>query len=251
LALEQEWPAAWLELLASTPLPTSPLVAGSDGLPEEAPLVLDGYRLYLRRYWDYECRVAAGIAARLGDSMLPADALHGELQRLFPTAADSAIAWPRVACALAARGAFSVITGGPGTGKTTTVVRLLGLLQTLQLRGHDMPLRIRLAAPTGKAAARLNASIARQIALLDVADDVRAAIPREVETLHRLLGARPDSRRYAHDSRHPLHVDVLVIDEASMIDLEMMAAVLDALPPHARLTRTSLHRWKPVPCWAN
>jgi exodeoxyribonuclease V alpha subunit len=235
LALEQEWPPAWLELLSSTPVPSSPLMAGSDGMPVEAPLVLDGHRLYLRRYWNYECRVAAGIAARLGHSMLPAEALHGELQRLFPTAADGAIAWPRVACALAARGAFSVITGGPGTGKTTTVVRLLGLLQTLQLRGHDVPLRIRLAAPTGKAAARLNASIARQIALLDVADHVRAAIPREVETLHRLLGARPDSRRYAHDNRHPLHVDVLMIDEASMIDLEMMAAVLDALPPHARL----------------
>src|SRR5581483_4852434 len=97
------------------------------------------------------------------------------------------------------------------------------------------PLRIRLAAPTGKAAARLNASIARQIALLDVQEHVRAAIPLEVETLHRLLGARPDSRRYAYDRRRPLHVDVLVIDEASMIDLEMMAAVLDALPPHARL----------------
>jgi exodeoxyribonuclease V alpha subunit len=92
-----------------------------------------------------------------------------------------------------------------------------------------------LAAPTGKAAARLNASIVRQIAQLDVAEHVRTAIPLEVETLHRLLGARPDSRRYAHDHRHPLHVDVLVIDEASMIDLEMMAAVLDALPPHARL----------------
>ena len=235
LALEQEWPAAWLELLSSTPLPMSPLMAGSEGLPVEAPLVLDGHRLYLRRYWNYECRVAAGISSRLGDSMLPAETLHGELQRLFPNTEDSHVAWPRVACALAARGAFGVITGGPGTGKTTTVVRLLGLLQTLQLYRHDAPLRIRLAAPTGKAAARLNASIARQIALLDVTNDVRNAIPREVETLHRLLGARPDSRRYAHDSRHPLHVDVLVIDEASMIDLEMMAAVLDALPAHARL----------------
>lgn len=235
LALEQEWPASWLELLSSTSAPASPLLAGADGLPVEAPLVLDGHRLYLRRYWNYECHVAAGIAARLGDNMLPAEALREELQRLFPTAADGAMAWPRAACALAARGAFSVITGGPGTGKTTTVVRLLGLLQTLQLRGHNVPLRIRLAAPTGKAAARLNASIARQIALLDVADHVRAAIPREVETLHRLLGARPDSRRYAHDSHHPLHVDVLVIDEASMIDLEMMAAVLDALPTLARL----------------
>ncbi|GGA47036.1 exodeoxyribonuclease V subunit alpha [Dyella nitratireducens] len=235
LALEQEWPDAWLALLSSTPSPTSPVMAGSDGLPADAPLVLDGHRLYLRRYWNYECRVAAGISARLDDNRLPAETLHDELQRLFPADAGAAITWPRVACALAARGAFSVITGGPGTGKTTTVVRLLGLLQTLQLRQHDAPLRIRLAAPTGKAAARLNASIARQIALLDVTEPVRQAIPLEVETLHRLLGARPDSRRYAHDSRHPLHVDVLVVDEASMIDLEMMAAVLDALPPHARL----------------
>lgn len=235
LAAEQEWPASWLELLSTAPMPASRLLAPADGLPEQAPLVLDGHRLYLRRYWNYECRVAAGIVARLCEGMLPAAALRDELQRLFPTQSAENIHWPRVACAVAARGAFSVITGGPGTGKTTTVVRLLGLLQTLHLRQHDTPLRVRLAAPTGKAAARLNASIARQIALLDVQEHVRAAIPMEVETLHRLLGARPDSRRYLYHRQRPLHVDVLVIDEASMIDLEMMAAVLDALPPQARL----------------
>lgn len=234
LAMEQAWPASWLTLLAETPTPASRLLAQADGLPADAPLVLDRHRLYLRRYWNYECRVAAGIAARLAEPSLPAAALQDELHRLFPATAET-VQWPRVACALAARSAFSVITGGPGTGKTTTVVRLLGLLQTLHLRQHSTPLRLRLAAPTGKAAARLNASIAKQIALLDVEEHVRAAIPLEVETLHRLLGARPDTRRYAYDRRHPLHVDVLVIDEASMIDLEMMAAVLDALPPHARL----------------
>ncbi|HEV2682467.1 MAG TPA: exodeoxyribonuclease V subunit alpha [Rhodanobacter sp.] len=143
--------------------------------------------------------------------------------------------WPKIACALAARGAFTVITGGPGTGKTTTVVRLLGLLQTLQLRKQARPLRIRLAAPTGKAAARLNASIATQLAQLDVDDAARAAIPAEVDTLHRLLGARPDTRRFRHDRANPLHLDVLVIDEASMIDLEMMSAVLAALPATAQL----------------
>lgn len=235
LAQEQAWPDAWLEQLSNVPAPVSRLVADAQGMPEHAPLVLDRHRLYLRRYWNYERRIAEGIAARLDDAMLPAVALRDELQRLFPAPNSDAVHWPRVACALAARGAFSVITGGPGTGKTTTVVRLLGLLQTLQLQQHATPLRIRLAAPTGKAAARLNASIARQIALLDVQEHVRAAIPLEVETLHRLLGARPDSRRYAYDRRRPLHVDVLVIDEASMIDLEMMAAVLDALPTHARL----------------
>ncbi|GAB2577135.1 exodeoxyribonuclease V subunit alpha [Dyella jejuensis] len=234
LAQAQQWPESWLPMLENAPPPASPLLAAADGLPANAPLVLDRHRLYLRRYWHDECRVARGIAMRLHHDAAPATDLHEELQRLFPTVLDH-IDWPRAACALAARGAFSVITGGPGTGKTTTVVRLLGLLQTLHLRGHPLPLRMRLAAPTGKAAARLNASIARHLALLDVADQVRAAIPLEVETLHRLLGARPDTRRYAHDRRRPLHVDVLVIDEASMIDLEMMAAALDALPPHARL----------------
>jgi exodeoxyribonuclease V alpha subunit len=235
LAAEYEWPTAWLHLLSDTSPLTSPLLADAGGLPANAPLVLDRHRLYLRRYWHYECNVAQGMLARLRSDDMPIDGLNDELQRLFPERDSQRIDWPRVACALAARGAFSVITGGPGTGKTTTVVRLLGLLQTLHLREHATPLRIRLAAPTGKAAARLNSSIARQIAQLDVTATVRAAIPLEVETLHRLLGARPDSRRYAHDRRHPLHLDVLVIDEASMIDLEMMAAVLEALPPRARL----------------
>ena len=235
LAAEHAWPTAWLGHLDVTPPAPSPVLAGADGLPANAPLVWDRHRLYLRRYWQYEGSVADGIVARLRDHVAPNDDLHAELQRLFPTAENASINWPRVACALAVRGAFSVIAGGPGTGKTTTVVRLLGLLQTLHLREQTSPLRMRLAAPTGKAAARLNASIAKQIARLNVAEHVRAAIPLEVETLHRLLGARPDSRRYAHNRQHPLHVDVLVIDEASMIDLEMMAAVLDALPPHARL----------------
>ncbi|GLQ51213.1 exodeoxyribonuclease V subunit alpha [Dyella flava] len=235
LAAEYEWPTAWLNLLADASPPISPLLADTSGLPANAPLVLDRHRLYLRRYWHYECSVAEGILARLRSNDAPVNGLGHELQRLFPEQGNQHIDWPRVACALAARGAFSVITGGPGTGKTTTVVRLLGLLQTLHLREHAAPLRIRLAAPTGKAAARLNSSIARQIAQLDVAPSVRAAIPLEVETLHRLLGARPDSRRYTHDRRHPLHLDVLVIDEASMIDLEMMAAVLEALPSRARL----------------
>lgn len=232
---EHEWPAFWIDLLAPLQPPDSPLVASSDGLPVNAPLVLDQHRLYLRRYWEYERRVAHGIVTRLDSSSLSMENLRDELHRLFPSSINGDLDWSRAACALATRGAFSLITGGPGTGKTTTVVRLLGLLQTLHLHQHTTPLRMRLAAPTGKAAARLNASIAKQIAQLDVDEKVRATIPLEAETLHRLLGARPDSRRYAHDSHHPLHVDVLVIDEASMIDLEMMDAVLDALPPQARL----------------
>ncbi|MBD8872872.1 exodeoxyribonuclease V subunit alpha [Rhodanobacter sp. DHB23] len=241
LAQEQDWPEDW-RALADTlrdddtlHLPVSPLLAAnSDGAPADAPLVLDGTRLYLRRYWNHERNVAQGILDRVACDEAPAAHFADELAQLFPAEAVSPD-WQRVACALAARGAFGVVTGGPGTGKTTTVVRLLGLLQTLQLREHGQALRIRLAAPTGKAAARLNASIAAQLAQLDVDDAVRAAIPSEVLTLHRLLGARPDTRRYRHDRRNPLHLDVLVIDEASMVDLEMLAAVLDALPASARL----------------
>jgi exodeoxyribonuclease V alpha subunit len=213
-------------------LATSSLVAGPEGDPA-APLVFDSGRLYLRRFWRDEASVAAAIVSRFGTLPVPAG-LDAELERLFP-GGDDGPDWQKIACAIAVRGSFAVVTGGPGTGKTTTVVRLLGLLQTLALRHGEPRLRIRLAAPTGKAAARLNASIAGQVEKLDVDATVKQAIPAEVTTLHRLLGSRPDSRAFRHDRDNPLHLDVLVIDEASMIDLEMMAATLDALPPGARL----------------
>ncbi|TDG26550.1 exodeoxyribonuclease V subunit alpha [Paraburkholderia silviterrae] len=221
------------------------------------PLVLAGTRLYLRRYWQYEQDVRAGIEARLAqgarlEAELPPALARAALDALFaPRRADAkGTDWQKLACALAARSAFSIITGGPGTGKTTTVVKLLALLQTLALgraaspqNPGGRPLRIRLAAPTGKAAARLNESIAGAVARLPfeaLAQQVDAAalssaIPTVVTTLHRVLGTRPGSRRFRHDAGNPLPVDVLVIDEASMVDLEMMAAVLDALPPTARL----------------
>ncbi|UPG95737.1 exodeoxyribonuclease V subunit alpha [Luteibacter aegosomatissinici] len=215
---------AWL---AGTPLVASP--AGDTA----APLVLDGTLLYLRRFWRDEARVAEAILDRL--TPLPdLPGLRGELDRLFASG-EKSIDWQKVACAIAVRSAFAVITGGPGTGKTTTVVRLLGLLQTLAAKGGEPRLRIRLAAPTGKAAARLNASIAAQVAELDVDATVREGIPAEVTTLHRLLGSRPDTRTFHYNADNPLHLDVLVIDEASMIDLEMMAATFEALPRGARL----------------
>lgn len=207
------------------------------------PLVLVGTRLYLRRYWQYECDVRAGIAARLAAPPAAPDpaAFREALDALFPARVEGAVDWQKLACALVARSAFGIVTGGPGTGKTTTVVRLLALLQSLALAApNGRALRIRLAAPTGKAAARLNESIAGAVAKLDLAqlpdgETVRAAIPTVVTTLHRLLGSRPDTRHFRHDARNPLVLDVLVIDEASMVDLEMMAAVLAALPAQARL----------------
>ncbi|GAA0565222.1 exodeoxyribonuclease V subunit alpha [Halomonas salifodinae] len=189
-------------------------------------------------------------AARRPEDTTNTETLATALDALFPTSGD--LDWQKAACALAARSPFAVITGGPGTGKTTTVVKLLALLQAMAL-GRPEPdsaraLRIRLAAPTGKAAARLNESIAGQVKKLSLAElagavgqqgvdisTLREAIPTEVTTLHRLLGSRPDTRHFRHHAGNPLALDVLVIDEASMVDIEMMAAVLTALPARARL----------------
>lgn len=238
----------------------------SDG-PGCTPLVKSGSslttRLYLRRYWQFEQTLHQEIANRLtmkdgdglcrspihwamGDDSHPG-ILSQALNILFkPT---GTLDWQKSACALAARSPFAIITGGPGTGKTTTVVRLLALLQTLQLaQPNAHPLRIRLAAPTGKAAARLNESIAGQVkdlplggleSLLDKHSAASSSnaidIPTEVTTIHRLLGARADTRHFRHNAANPLALDVLVVDEASMVDIEMMTALLSALPANAKL----------------
>ncbi|TAN49099.1 MAG: exodeoxyribonuclease V subunit alpha [Methylococcaceae bacterium] len=218
--LAGQTPDGWLQALAASPLVSTG--------PGNSPLVLIGQRLYLRRYWNYERQVAAAIQARLQFPPTPPQDLSVRLAELFPGQAGTTD-WQKVACALAARGSFSVITGGPGTGKTTTVVKLLALLQGAAQR----KLRIRLAAPTGKAAARLTESIGNAIARLPSA--LQQGIPTEATTLHRLLGSRQGTRRLRHDAANPLHADWVVVDEASMIDLEMMAALLDALRPDTRL----------------
>lgn len=202
------------------------------------PLVLVAERLYLYRYWQYESSVAQRLVQRIDTKMPLAASFPERLTELFNTplivAGQRQTDWQKVACAMAAQGQLTLITGGPGTGKTTTVVRLLALLQQGALE-TGQALRIQLAAPTGKAAARLTESIGQQVADLPVAEDVKSHIPTEVTTLHRLLGSLPNTRHFRYNSTNPLVVDVLVIDEASMIDLEMMHDVLQALPKHARL----------------
>ncbi|AET95584.1 RecBCD enzyme subunit RecD (plasmid) [Burkholderia sp. SFA1] len=239
-------------------LKRSALVSAGDA-SNDTPLVLTEPtsnpkpRLYLRRYWRYEQDVCRAIGERIAPAKTPDTAwLRSALDALFPPPAAARTVdqaentdhadWQKLACALAAKNAFSIVTGGPGTGKTTTVVKLLALLQAEALARNDdpPPLRIRLAAPTGKAAARLNESIAGAVAKLPLdafphADEIRKAIPVNVTTLHRLLGTVPGSRRFRHHAGRPLSLDVLVIDEASMVDLEMMNAVLVALPARARL----------------
>ncbi|MCC5871823.1 MAG: exodeoxyribonuclease V subunit alpha [Gammaproteobacteria bacterium] len=229
-----------------TALKATDLVAEPDQANStRAPVVLDGQRLFLFRYWQIERRIDQGVMDRL-QSTLPADTsrLRTLLGQLFPATADAdGPDWQKLACALATRTRFAVITGGPGTGKTTTVLNLLALLQAIAHdpeQGDGRALRIRLAAPTGKAAARLNESIAQKVGELDLSaisngETIREAIPTRVETLHRLLGNIGDSGRPRHHRDNPLSVDLVVVDEASMVDEEMMANLFEALPPQARL----------------
>ncbi|WP_085719061.1 exodeoxyribonuclease V subunit alpha [Pseudomonas sp. B28(2017)] len=225
--------AHWCKVLAASNQVA--LAVDSRDHVRERPLVLSGKRLYLRRYWAYERRIDLSLRERLTEQESTPNDLLQRLTGLFgPARPGEVIDWQKLACALATRSAFSIVTGGPGTGKTTTVVRLLALLQAPAVEAGK-PLRIRLAAPTGKAAARLTESISQQVRTLKVSQDIRDKIPSDVTTVHRLLGSRPGTRHFRHHAGNRLPLDVLVVDEASMIDLEMMANLLDALPAHARL----------------
>ncbi|SFT98420.1 exodeoxyribonuclease V subunit alpha [Pseudomonas marincola] len=196
------------------------------------PLIVAGERLYLARYQAYEQQLAEQLLARCSD-IPPVDeaVLSASLTRLFAFNSQQPD-WQRLAAAQAVRRKLAVISGGPGTGKTTTVVRLLAALLEQPDSGH---LAIGLAAPTGKAAARMAEAIRNAKAQLPVSDAVKAALPEEARTLHRLLGSRGDSPQVRHNAANPLPLDVLVVDEASMVDLALMAKLVDALAPSARL----------------
>jgi len=230
---------SWCKLLARQPQVRS---TGSAELNE--PLVLDGERLYLRRYWRDETLVGRQIAERaIMVAPPPLDKARQWLDILFgPSAPQKGTDWQKVACAIALRGKVSIITGGPGTGKTYTVASLLTLL--FAMSNQPEQLRIALAAPTGKAAARLTQSIRQaldslagkvELAGQDLPLGALAAAMGPARTLHSLLGARPGTRAFQHHAGNLLDVDVLIVDEASMVHLEMMASMLAALPGTAML----------------
>lgn len=227
-------PAPTLPELA--PWRTGLLAHPAVGRPGEAlPLILDHEdRLYLHRYWTYEHSLATRLQqeAQAGSAPIDESILADGLKRLFGPSRDGEIDWQKLAACTAVLKRLCLITGGPGTGKTTTVARVLALLLE---QPAPSPLRISLAAPTGKAAARLEEAIGQAKDGLACGDAVREAIPREATTLHRLLGASPGSPTYRHHADRPLPSDVVVVDEASMVDLALMAKLVDALPRGARL----------------
>jgi exodeoxyribonuclease V alpha subunit len=244
----------WLEDLSTSPLVRSVALQQTgdeqqDDPDSGQPLVLSGTSeeplLYLRRYWLHERKVASEILQRTAASQPVDEALARQwLDRLFDPASEVEIGtaevdWQKLACAVALRASLTVITGGPGTGKTYTAARLLALLFAMHI--EPQRLRVALAAPTGKAAARLRQSIDASLQELDqrLGEELDLATLTKrmgaARTLHSLLGARPDTRQFAFNASHPLDVDVLIVDEASMVHLEMMSALLQALPPGAKL----------------
>ncbi|MBL8774639.1 MAG: exodeoxyribonuclease V subunit alpha [Acidimicrobiales bacterium] len=248
-ALPWPEPEAWVAAVAAHPL----TAVGADG-PADRPLRLIGTCLYLDRYWRHERAITADLLARVGGPppAVDAAALADGLDRLFPPdppststpASSSETGEPanpdddqRRAATTAVERRFSVVAGGPGTGKTTTVARILALLHEQAAASGAPPPRVALAAPTGKAAARLTEAVHAEAAGLDTDDTVKAALrATTASTLHRLLGWRPGSRsRFRHDAANQLPHNVVIVDESSMVGLSMMAKLLDAVRPTARL----------------
>ena len=215
-----------------TSLKASPAV-GQPG--EIRPLILDTrHRLYLYRYWAYEQTIAHSIKSRIEEpiSDLDLQQLKKILDRHFPKVKPSEVDWQKIAAAVACLKHFCVITGGPGTGKTFTVTRVLTVL--LELLADQQP-RIYLAAPTGKAAARLQQALKQVRDQINCDDRIRRAFPSEVFTVHRMLKPIRGTPYFHHGTENPLMADVVVVDEASMVDLALMAKLLDAVPQKARL----------------
>jgi len=219
--------AGWCKKLIASP------TVGQPG--EKCPLILDARdRLYLYRYWEYEHSLAHALRQRAAGEMEDFNPreLSNILKKLFPPTNTDGVNWQAVAAVIAVFKRFSVIAGGPGSGKTFTIAGILALLMECIFKGNA---HIFLAAPTGKAAARLAESIREAKQSLDCRESIKNGIPDEVYTVHRLLRPIPGTPYFRHNSENPLVADLVVVDEASMVDLALMSKLVQALAPETRL----------------
>lgn len=228
----------WRKSLLGSGLVKGPGEAGH----ARAPLVLDDEgNLFMYRYWQYEMVISRWIDRRVGadgeilHSLLERvhmDVLRDGLNRLF--AADEGFNWQRLAAASGVLRPFTVLTGGPGTGKTTTVIKMLAVIIEQYLAGNTIP-SIALAAPTGKAAGRMKETIKQQRLQIECDQAVLDHIPEETFTLHRLLGTIHGRSHFRHNEDNPLPFDVVIVDESSMVDVALMARLVQAMPEKGRL----------------
>ena len=219
--------SVWVDKLRKSP---------AVGMPGEyCPMVLDQKaRLYLYRYWDYENQVSQLLRSKAKKNAPPVDhnRLKENLDRVFPSLKEQQPDLQKLAALISVLKQVCVITGGPGTGKTTTIVRILAIL----LEQSSVPeLKIFLAAPTGKAAARLGQAVKDGIGSLNCPEPVKRAIPVQTFTIHRLLKSVQGSPYFRYNANNPLPADVLVVDESSMIDIALMSKLVQALPENAKL----------------
>jgi len=214
-----DWPDTdpWLEAIASSPM------VSTDPEARDRPLLLDRRSVYLTRYWAEQEKIVGWFSSHLDPAASPT--AQDSLDLFFPDPSDQ-----KQAARLATQSSVCVIAGGPGTGKTTAVARILAVLGQLK----PDPLRVILTAPTGRAAARLEQSVHENLAICEALPGADINVRYESGTIHRVLGIKPWGG-VDHDASHPLPADLIVVDEASMLSLHLMALLLDAIPGSTRL----------------